>query len=191
MPPHIDRRGEMLESSDQGNTPQCVAFAVAGCIEWWRWKALGIREQVDPVPIYKRAKEIDGAPQEDGTTLEAGIQAAVELGLIPIDMTSLKRVYQTDVQRAIHQHGVALGAFNITEGWGKAKADGWILDLGGTALGGHAVVLSGYSNAEQPNWIGLQNSWGDKDYGWRGFCRMKPDQFRNEFMYGLVWEVVK
>lgn len=187
IPRHLDRREEMLASSYQGGTPQCAAFAMAGCIEWHNWKYKGIKAQVDPAPIYALAKQIDGFPEEEGTTLEAVIRAATQLGLINIDLTSLQVVREPELRHAVHKYGVVLSSFMITSGWRDAKANGWIPD-GGDDLGGHAVVVVGFSNLENPTWVAIQNSWGQLS-GWNGFARMTTPQCRKEFRYAMVWNL--
>jgi hypothetical protein len=187
-PEHMDYRAEMLKTDNQGASSMCAAYAMAGCIEWWGWKMFDVQLQVDPKPIYEVAKKLDGFPDEEGTTLEAVARAAVELDLIDIDLSTLRVVRLPDVKRALHRYGPMLSAFVIHEGWQKAAADGWINDSG-NVLGGHAVVLTGYSQVELPNYFSLQNSWGEAMYGWRGFARMSPAQFAKEFAYGLCWEI--
>jgi hypothetical protein len=189
-PEHEDYRAEMLKTDNQGASSMCAAYAMAGCIEWWNWKQYDLVKQIDPKPIYETAKRLDGFPDEEGTTLEAVVRAAFELDLMDIDIASLQVVRLEDVKRALHKHGPMLSAFTIHEGWQKAAADGWIQDSG-DVLGGHAVVLTGYSTVELPNYFSLQNSWGDAMYGWKGFARMAPAQFAKEFAYGLVWEVAR
>lgn len=187
VPAHLDRRPEMLPTSDQGDTSKCVAYAIAGYLEFRRWKDYGIAEQIDPNPIYARAKELDGMPNEEGTTLEAGLQAAQDLRLMSrVENSALREVYTfPEVQQAIHRYGVIIGAFNIQAGWLDATPGGWI-QPGGGVLGGHAVTLTGYSLIETPPWFAIQNSWGDAQ-GWRGFNRMSHDLFLEQFEYGLVW----
>ena len=190
VPEHIDRRPEMLEASDQGYTPRCAAYAMAGVIEYYNWMMTGVQAQVDPNPIYERAKEIDDKPFSDGTTLKAVVEAAIDLKLIPIDLKTVTMVDRGGIKRALHRHGVVLSGFVISSGWKQAKPDGWLTQTS-EKLGGHAVVTIGYSEAESPPWYAIQNSWGDNDYGWRGFCRMSPEQFNAEFSYGLVWDYLK
>lgn len=163
---------------------------MAGCIEWYNWKYLGIKEQVDPNPIYERAKQIDGIPDEQGTTLDAVIHAAVDLNLIPIDLSTLAVVNQFDVKHALHKHDVMLSAFQITQGWVTATSGGWIGNEN-DLLGGHCVVTVAYSEVDTPQWYGVQNSWGDEMYGWRGFVRLTTQQFSEQFQYGIVWDYKK
>lgn len=189
-PKHIDRRSELLTSSNQGETSQCVAYALAGWIEHYKWKYEGIAAQIDPAPIYQHAKQIDGYPNGEGTTLEAGLQSAQELGLISaVAQGSIREVTTPlEVRQALHRYGVVLAAFNATEAWSFPSATGWIKPEG-SPLGGHAVLLCGYSDLDDEDnspFFALQNSWGD--IGWRGFVRMSPQQFVTEFQYGLTWE---
>lgn len=184
VPATVDLRAQLLASSNQGQTSQCVAYALAGWLEFYRWKHFGITAQINPGPIYARAKQLDGFPSVEGTTLEAGVRAAEELGLIRVlDIRSI--THPTEVQRALHQYGCVLAGFNIDDGWLDAQPGGWI-PPGRNPLGGHAVLLCGYNLAE--DWFAFQNSWGEQQ-GWRGFNRMRGAQFAQQFDYGLVWEV--
>lgn len=195
FPEHHDMRPQMLNSPDQGVTPECAAYAMADWIGWWNWRKTGLKLVTQPDPIYAQAKKTDGIPDDEGTTLEAVVNAAVSLGLAKIDLSSLKVVSLPDVKNALHRHSVMLSGFTVTEGWRWARGDGWIKS--GTVaganydevLGGHAVVLIGYSDVDTPPWFAVQNSWGEDGYGWRGDVRMTPQQFNDQFTYGLVWEM--
>lgn len=186
FPAHIDRRPELLSSSNQGETSECVAYAVAGWLEYFNWRYYGIARQIDPHPIYVRAKELDGLAGE-GTTLEAGLQAARDLKLLSnVDDASIRNVENIfEAKQALHRYGVVLSAFQVTDNWFKSVEDGWI-QPGGNPVGGHAVVVCGYSSVDDPQWFGIQNSWGDHQ-GWRGFNRLSPELFAQQFVYGLVW----
>lgn len=188
VPVRIDERPRLLSSSDQGATSECVAYAVAGWLEFYRWKNHGNAAQVDPDPIYKRAKEIDGAPNEPGTTLEAGIQAAQDLKLMsPVEAGSLHSVSEVgEVMAALHRYGVVLAGMKVYGGWEHSQMDGLIL-TGGEFLGYHAVVLCYYDSTEPIKQFGFQNSWGASQ-GWRGFNRMDEPTFVDSFDYGLVWD---
>ncbi len=183
VPLRVDHRYELLESSNQGSTPQCAAYAVAGWIEYRRWKHDGVKEQVDPGPIYEGAKRIDGI-HGPGTTLAHAIRAADSLGYLPRPMM-WGAVTAAQVRRAIHQHDVVLAGFRVTDQWSSAAKDGWIRP-GGEVLGGHAVLLCAYSSVPGDEWVGLQNSWGSAGYGWRGFCRLDWATFRKQFLYATA-----
>lgn len=187
VPALVDLRPQLLPASNQGETPKCAAYSMAGWLEFYNWKYKGIAAQIDPDPIYARAKVIDGEPTVRGTTLEAVLQAAQDLQLIsPIDTSSIRQVSASGVQQALHRYGVVLAAFNITEGWTSATPNGWVAE-GGVDLGGHAVLLCGYSIVDNPPWYGIQNSWGEQ-HGWRGFNRMTFPMFKRQFDYGLIWD---
>ena len=186
VPATVDLRPQLLSSSDQGETPKCAAYAMAGWLEFYNWKYKGIAQQIDPDPIYVRAKQLDGEPTLAGTTLECVLQAAQDLSLISgVDTASIRYVPAGGVQQALHRYGVILSAFSITDKWSNASPDGWLLG-GGMDLGGHAVVTCGYS-AVDTQWFAIQNSWGESQ-GWRGFNRMSPATFNAQFNYGLVWD---
>lgn len=160
---------------------------MAGWLEYYNWKYKGVAEQIDPNPIYARAKELDGQPNVDGTTLECVLQAAQDLQLISgVDTASIRYVPAAGVRQALHRYGVILSAFSITDKWSYANQEGWITE-GGMNLGGHAVVTCGYSDVDNPPWYAIQNSWSENQ-GWRGFNRLSPMLFNQQFDYGLVWD---
>lgn len=191
LPSHIDRRPELLTTNNQKNTSECGGFAMAGWLEYYRWKYYGIAEQINPHLIYKEAKKLDGSPQTPGTTLEAVLQAAQNLNLISdIDTNSIREISNPiEVKQALHRYGVVLSAFNITDKWIYAQSNGWIPE-GGRLIGGHAVITCGYSDVEKPNYFSIQNSWG-ANQGYNGFNRMTVEQFNDCFIYGLIWDFKK
>ena len=65
---------------NQGQTPHCAAFSIAGIIEALIWKRTGKLINIDANQIYAEAKQIDGMINQDGTSLEAAIKAALQLG---------------------------------------------------------------------------------------------------------------
>ncbi len=183
----IDERSKLLPASNQGVTSQCVSYSIAGKIEYDRWKNLYLPEQILPAPIHTRAKQIDGYPNEEGTSLEAGLQAAQDLGLLPlVNQNSIRTVTtEIEVKQALHKYGVVLGTFMATEGWIQPAPDGW-MQPDKQALGLHCVLLCGYNWFDEKKYWSIQNSWGD--IGWHGFVRMSPEQFIKEFQGGLVWD---
>lgn len=189
VPAMMDLRSQLLPSSNQQDSPKCAAYAMAGWLEFYNWKFKGIAKQVDPDPLYARAKQLDGSPSLAGTTLEAVLQAAQDLGVLSgVDNASIRQVSANGVAQALHRYGVVLAAFDITDRWLDAAPSGWIKE-GGLNLGGHAVLICGYSLVDSPQWYAVQNSWGERS-GWRGFNRMTAATFNSQFSYGLVWDVL-
>ena len=181
-----DTRHALLESSDQGSSSECAAYAMAGFIEYRNRILFDKLDQINPAPIYKEAKRLDGEPNQPGTTLHAVVQAAENLGLIPVvDKDTFQFVNADQYPLACFKHGVVLISFLITDAWMHPTADGWIPD-GGRELGGHAVLGCGYDDTyiSKPRFV--QNSWGE-DHGWRGFNRMTQAQFNSSYMGGLIW----
>jgi hypothetical protein len=185
-PVQLDRRTELLSASNQGPTSMCASEAMAGWLEHYRWKFYAIAEQIDPEPIHKKAKEIDGYPNDEGTTLQAAVMAAHYIGLLPTPSSLLEVRSLDSLKQAIHRYGVVICAFNITQGWSQAGADGFIGN-DDTVMGAHAVLACGYSEIDEPQFVGVQNSWGEAD-GWRGFVRLTAEQFDRQFIYGITWK---
>ena len=80
VPLKIDNRQTFSVIDDQGQTPHCGAFSIAGIIEALIWKRTGKLINLDANQIYAKAKTIDGNINQDGTSLEAAIKAALQLG---------------------------------------------------------------------------------------------------------------
>jgi len=186
-PSMVDLRSQMLPPNDQGSSQACAAYAMAGCIEFHNWRTYGTAIQVDPAPIYARAKQIDGLGDGvEGTTLEAVVQASQDLGLLSwVDNATIRDIsHPLEIKRALHRNGVLLAAFEITDQWMHASPDGWIPE-GGEKIGGHACVLCAYDQVSARPFYGFQGSWGEQ--GWRGFNRLSPQQFAEQFIYALAF----
>jgi len=198
--PYCDRRGELPYSvENQGNEPRCVAEAICNAVEQIRWR----EERVLPgdldamvQPLYRRAKEIEGQPG-DGTTLEAGLQAARDLALLPYPIELIHVESPMDARRAIAFDGGFVGAFMVDEGWYYAsRLNGYVAD-GKEPLGGHAVWFNYYDLAS----FAGPNSWGEES-GWRGtriggrlvgagYVRLSEKKFKDQFVYGYAMRRVK
>lgn len=180
-PRKIDNRDMLLVSSNQGMTPHCAGYATAGYIEFINWKVKHYPEQVDGDAIYERAKLLDH-DSADGTTLEFAAEAALCLGLISHNEDHFVAPTKKDLQFALHQFGVVVCGFDITDDWNYVNSKG---DIAFTdrpdRLGGHAVLACGYDDIG----VYIQNSWG-KTWGIHGFGRLSWEQVSDQFMYGLV-----
>ena len=146
-PRKIDHRDLCIATDNQQDTPFCVGYSTAGFVEVKQWMARSYPEQEDAVAIYNEAKRIDG-DDEDGTSLDSGINAALNLGIIKGKSKYIAND-QESIKYAIHTNGVCVGGFLITDEWNTIHRDsGRISDFGPTAAqrGGHAVLLCGYDN---------------------------------------------
>lgn len=185
VPEWVDSRPLCLPSSNQGPESSCAGYATAGFIEVNNWKKTGVQTQVDGSLIYKKAKEIDGQPKSDGTTLTKAVLAAKILGLLPEKQNVRVVQSRLDVQFALHKYGVCIVGFNITDEWDQVgKLTGFIANNENHVVrGGHATLLCYYDSLG----VGWQNSW-DVTWGVKGFGRMSWPQFDEQFMYGVVLE---
>lgn len=180
-PRKIDNRDMCLRTDNQGNTPQCAAYSTAGFIEFQHWKIKHYPEQINPDPIYQEAKRIDG-DNNPGTYLKSATQAVINLGLMDgtpkhIDKSEL------DIQFAIHQYGVCIGGFMITDEWNLVeKSTGKISILSNARQrGGHAVLLNGYDYEG----LYIQNSWSE-DWGIYGFAILPWELFNKQILDAMV-----
>lgn len=182
VPLAIDNRYDCTPADDQGNVPACAAYSMAKLIEAKRWKATGIQFEIDPLPIYKVAKEQIDRNDQPGTYLTSVFEAAKILSLIPSHARYEEITELIDVQTALHKYDYVLGGFNCISGWNNCSpASGFINERDEVSLGGHAVFVCAY---ELGKWIGWQNSWAN--WGYKGFGRMTEECFRRTFMSGLV-----
>jgi hypothetical protein len=196
-PRKIDSRDMCLKTDNQGDNPSCAGYTTAGYIEYYNWKNIHYPKQVDGEAIYKEAKKIDGN-NSDGTILINAAQASINLGLINgvtkyIDFPSIhnfnmsvKEKRQISIKFALHQFGVVMCGFLITNEWNYVdKKTGLIRNLKDKAIrqGGHAVLLCGYDSKG----VYIQNSWGSS-WGHYGFAILSWEQFSNQFMYAVIIE---
>lgn len=181
-PRKIDNRDMCLASNNQGNVPRCAGYATAGYCEFQHWKNQHYPKQFDADAIYLKAKTIDGIPHENGTYLWAAIKAATELNLIKGEGRTIQPK-KLDVQFAIHQYGVCIAGFMITEDWNYVeKTTGIIKNTPGAGkIGGHAVLIAGYDSEG----FYIQNSWS-ADWGICGFGIIGYDQFSSQIMSTMV-----
>lgn len=182
-PSKIDLRDMCTPTEDQGSKPWCAAYAAAQWAENIQWRVKDAPTNIKPDWIYTYAKQHDGDPNGDGTTLTHVLEA-LRGSVFDRDKCKVKvlRPSRLAVKYAIHKFGCALGGFNIDSSWwGVKKSTPVITGKGTPNQGGHAVLICGYD--KEGVWI--QNSWG-KDWAEWGFAKMTWDAFDKQFMYGAV-----
>ena len=175
-PSKIDNRDMCLASNNQGTTPKCVGYATAGYCEFQHWKTEHFPQQLDADAIYAKAKTIDGIPGINGTYPWAAIKAAVSLGMIKGEGKTIQPT-KLDIQFAIHQYGVCIGAFMITEDWNYVEKKTGIIRNTPDAKkrGGHGVLICGYNS----DGVMLENSWGE-NWGNFGFAVLEWAMFERQ-----------
>ena len=159
---------------DQGSEGACVGFA-------WTGELLAHPEAPDNQPeqalgnavaldYYKRAKRIDQWPGEEyeGTSVLAGAKIMQEEGFI----AGYRWCFGIeDVRDAV----ITTGPVVIGIPWKRgmySTANNGLVQVTGTNVGGHAIVITGYDPAFKVNNKTLEvfrwrNSWGT-DYGING-----------------------
>ena len=184
-PDRIDERPRMTKVEDQGSKPWCAAYAATQLAENVLWRKSGYPKDIDPSMIYIRAKELDGMPRVDGTTLEAALQALIDTKVFDGSICSVKSVPRTReaVKFALHKFGVVLMGFSITEEWYKLnpKKTAVCSKLILPGLGGHAICCCGYDY----NGVYICNSWGP---GWGdcGYGLITWDKMDEQLMSAAV-----
>lgn len=185
-PKELILSGYCTPVENQGSLPYCAAYAASSFAENVLWRRRGYHRDVDPVPLYKFAKTIDGDPDGDGTLLECPLKGLVARKIFgdqcrpKLLKGQLWGVSGKDVVKyAVHKYGVCVAGFDITSEWfdprrGVVSGDG---DF--KSEGGHAVVVCGF---DEGGFL-ILNSWG-KDYAHGGFVYIANKAFDDQFMYG-------
>lgn len=187
-PATVDLRDYCTQTENQGSLPYCAAYTAAGFAENILWRKNDYITQIDPAPIYKRAKEIDGDPTGEGTSLTAVCQVLLERGYFDRNQCQVQVIYddtgfEDKIKYAIHKFGCCLLACNITDEWyfcnknktsitGKSHND---------TVGGHAILCCGYN----PDGVIIHNSWGE-DWGGYGFALVTWSALKRQFLYAAV-----
>lgn len=187
-PKTVDLRDYCTQTENQGDKPYCAAYTAAGFAENILWRKNDYVTQIDPVPIYKRAKQIDGDPYGEGTSLTAVLQVLLEKGYFNSKECRIQIIdqgsgFENSLKYAIHKFGCCLLACNITEEWylcGKNKTSVTGKSYN-TSLGGHAILCCGYNEEG----VIIHNSWGE-EWGQYGFALITWSALRAQFLYAAV-----
>jgi len=184
-PAAIDNGEYVSAIRDQGQLPECAAYSESEVLAASYWRSKDVQAVFDADAIYKAAKKLDG-DMTDGTTLDAVLEAVrgasfTASGEIPTIIDG-SLVSIDDLQYAVHKYGFVWVGMQITQNWMSPDASGRIKD-GGAFIGGHAVVVVGYSATCRL--VKILNSWGP-DYGDRGFVYLSFEEFERELGYGIT-----
>lgn len=182
-PSRIDLRDYCTPTEDQGTKPWCAAYAASQWTENIKWRLTDVPANLDPAPVYKYAKSIDGDPEGEGTSLNAALEYFRKTTFTSPDCkVMIIRPNRLSLKYAIHKFGCALAGFNIDSSWWGVTKEAPVINGKGTPnMGGHAVLVCGYD--KQGVWI--QNSWG-KGWGEWGFAKITWEAFDKQFLYGAV-----
>jgi len=179
-PVTMDMRDLVLKTENQGQTSMCAAYTATSWFESLMWRRTGKPVDYDPEKLYRRAKQIDGMEDAEGTSLEAVMNAIIDLGWDKsFKRTDIKNIFDSNqLKRAIHRYGTCLLGFEITDAW--FDHTGLVFDeMDGESQGGHAVICVGYNDVG----VLIQNSWGE-EWGKYGFACISWPVFNRYFMCG-------
>ena len=179
LPVTLDLRDLVLQTEDQGTTPQCAAYTGTSWLESIEWRRTGKPVNYNPQELYSMAKTLDGYPDVDGTTLPAILQGMIRLGWTNKTDDDIRMFYTIpELKRAVHRYGTVIIACEIHQQWGLQVGSNMTKVIG-DAMGGHAITCCGYDKKG----VFIQNSWG---YLWGnlGYCKIAWDVFEQEFAEG-------
>ena len=172
LPPRVNLESIVGPARDQGETSQCVCYALAALKHHDLWQDEARWAAFDPEPIYAQCKARDGAANEDGTTLRDAFKVAVKQGVCGDDGERyFVRAYARLDSVGEICHALSLGKV-VMLGVQIAAA---LSQLGGAAVvaieaafvGGHCMLVTGYDALQQQ--LRVRNSWG-AGWGDNGHC---------------------
>lgn len=153
---------------DQGDTPQCVAYA------WIHWLEDGgvtqhneLLPEINPGILYKEAQKRDiwAGENYDGTSVRGGVKALQERGYV----ATYRWTWDVrELARAILTLGPVVVGTDWYIGMFRPDKDG-IVRLEGSNAGGHAYEVNGYN--AKTGYFRCKNSWGRK-WGKNGYFYM-------------------
>lgn len=152
---------------DQGSEGACVGFSISGDLGA---SPVRIRNVTDAVAktLYREAQAIDGIDDSaGGTSVNAGMKVAVRRGFY----SSYRWAFSLeDVRQSLIQVGPVVIGINWYSG--MYEAPNGLVEVSGELVGGHAILLTGYSRPRDAyRW---RNSWG-REYGTNGSAYIKAE----------------
>ena len=141
---------------NQGNTPQCVAYAWAHWLEDGPVNQSGTPPIIQPKLIYENAQKLDEWVGENyaGTSVRGGVKYLKSVGKV-------QNYYWTFNLQTLINSVLYLGPVVVGTNWYwnmfYPNSEG-ILNIGGKLAGGHAYVINGVDTKRQL--FRIKNSWG-------------------------------
>ena len=180
---------------DQGQVGSCTANALAGAVEILQARGGYPQERPDRTALYYRERSMEGSVAEDAGAIIADGIAVLRAGYEreesyapawgptwttrpprrPDDAPRVVSAEPLDVDvptiawELACGHPVVVG-ISVTEAW-ETLVGGTLPEPEGASIGGHAVLLTGYSLERGAFW--MRNSWGEGfgegGYAWLPF----------------------
>jgi hypothetical protein len=152
---------------DQGREGACVGFGISGDLSASPVRIKKVTNQFAST-IYHEAQAIDGIDDsQEGTSVNAGMKIAVKHGFY----AGYRWAFSIeDVRQSLLQVGPVVSGINWYDG--MYDAPGGKVTVSGELVGGHCILLCGYSRPRDAyRW---RNSWGS-DYGVNGNAYIKAE----------------
>ncbi len=196
IPSAVDLFDKAYPIRNQGSEPACVAFACAALKEEQE-QAEGKNEGYFSVRfLYSQIAlpgggaylrdalkilQTSGIPPEDCQPYDppnsGACDKAVELAY-PNRIKAYARLSSIEeVKRCLAEQGAVVASLRITTSWWQPKKGYVTLD--GDIIGGHAVLIGGYSDANQV--FKFRNQWG-ADWGDHGYGYISYPDFEKSLM---------
>jgi C1A family cysteine protease len=190
LPKSFDYTRSMSPVRDQGNEGTCVAFAsVVGVKEYQDTKEYHKPVELSPRFVYSLCKELDGAPEEEGTYPRIAMKVLLNYGVCPeicwpyqphqkdrpkknaqkdakrYQIRAYARLKTTlEMKRNLLVNGPFLAGVDVFESWFDKRAEKTGLipmpKQNEELMGGHAVCVVGFDDAQQL--FKFKNSWSKK-----------------------------
>lgn len=165
---------------DQGDTPQCVAYAWCHWLEDGPIEQIGLPPCIEPSVLYEEAQKVDSIPGEDyeGTTVRAGAKVLQARGFIQeyrwLD-TRKKGQGLKDLVRTILEEGPVVMGTNWYASMDEVQSNEQLVLKGKTPVGGHAYLINAVNTKLQlfrakNSW---KRSWGIDGHAYIPFSMME------------------
>lgn len=165
--------------TSQGNDPACVGFGTANWVEHMLGDQLPKAKQIDGRAIWYRARQLFYQNFQGGLTLEEGVAAAVEMGILPPNSKAREIAGWAAINAQLEKSPL-IQAHLAHEGWNQPDSKSGCLDHSKNPTsntGGHCTLMigMGYQMESDKVFTYSQNSWG-ADWGKLGFFTMTLEE---------------
>lgn len=175
LPDRVSLESFVGPAYDQKRTPQCVCYSLSALKHHDEMHSEEKWLSFDPEPIYRRCKDRDGVPSEEGTTIRDALKVAAKNGLVADDgkryfVKGYARLQTPDeIAHALSLRKVVLLGLQIASSALSALGRQALVALPDATDGGHCMLVVGYDAALRL--FRVRNSWGT-DWGDTGHCWM-------------------
>jgi hypothetical protein len=211
LPASVDLSPDMPEVGNQGEQQSCVAWALAYALKSYQEKKeTGKQLLFSPSFVYNQINGGENAPTyvTDGLAVLSQ-QGACLMEDMPYDANTWTETPDTKARRSARRfridywkqvemedlrqvkaqlaagYPIVIGA-NVSEEFmmdGYTKKEKYVWKKKGRSIGGHAMVVVGYSDSKKA--FKLMNSWG-KEWGDQGYGWVSYSLFPEVVQYGFI-----